>query len=621
MRYKTKKYIKKSIQYTLVTLLVFFIYIVAAHQKKLPVVAEHYTGDITRSLTKGFYYNFIKDKSLSTQVTAEKVEGRTLWKILDVIVREPGYLYASQVLDNLEKVFKTLPAKKVNTFLELVSNPFILNWIQKPNSLFADVYKYEFKRQLESLSYVTDYYLLDMNQKTLFSSVKVSIKKVGKRKKKSTLSNKIQQANQEILSLISLVQNKDYYTDENKIILRVKKNDKTIAYLIAKWNVWKFPDLPVVAHLGKGVQGIIIDSQKKVISTTPDSFKAFIDKENKYTGSFGGRNYPLRIISTSKNSATIILSIPAAGFGYYLFKILVYILFVVVAFAVYYMVRKIIQSVNFTSLKDRNIWIEESFQSAIQLNEDTLKSVHKSKQIVERIKEQETKKLDSIAAHLFQIHKKIENVPMQLKDNIVSSNNLSTSENDFDSNIENEKIKTNEKELKKIKDEIIQANATIDEEVTNDAEAEIIDEMLQNEESTQEKIYSAKRNIVELPSQKNDIIQEEQSIETQQSSIQTKTNELWLIPDTSTSLSNPTSTSSNNSADVEIDSINVFVHIEEFSDLEENTVSISKQKLVVENNNSENSTQEKKEKDNLEEMKLIEDDFLLSDSSGILDEF
>lgn len=393
MTYRTRKYLIRTVLYTLFLLLSVTVFIFGAHQKKLPAVFEKYTGDFVREHTEGVYDRFFSDHVSQWNLKSQRYKGAMLWSILDSIAREPGYVYASDLLDSLSEQMKTIAVNRnrQEMITRLRNEISLTEWLKEPGGMFASVYKYEFIRNIETFKYIDAYGVFDNEGKPLWQSRNFSYPL------KKPESTPIQ-------------------INPTGFSFSVNSDEKILGYVQGYWNPWQFPDLPVSGAIGKGVFSIVLNNKDEVISDiiVPEIYEQYFsgNDQKKYNGPLGGRRYPSRFLSSTRNQIKTVLIYPAAGTGYYFFKIGLYLILVILLVMAIKYTRRLYLLVTENKPKARSTWLEEGLSEAVALNRDTLKLAHESQAFLTNMKVQENSRLEKIAMHLSGIQRQVNQRPV-----------------------------------------------------------------------------------------------------------------------------------------------------------------------------------------------------------------
>jgi len=345
------------------------LYLFAAHEKKLPAVFEYYTGEIVRGKTKIIYLAVIGEKEERVYTSKERFKDKILWQTLDIVAREEAFLKAEDILDSLEKNIENLPKNKVDTLLNLRSDPALISWLTKPKSYFADVYKYEVVKRLDSYKYILKWAVYDKNKNLIWRSNGF---------KKSPIEFELEELPVSV-------------TPE-RFTAKIEKDNKVIGYIQGFWDIWKFPDLPYAGNLGNGMYGFIINAENKIISPefTPLKFRKYtLESGSVFTGPLAGRDYPYRFLSRQLKDVHVLLVYPAVSAGFYFFRVFLYIFsFISIILCLHY-IKKLRVWLTVKKPFSKKTWLEDGLKEAIELNQKTIELVGKSQDLSHSMKQRE----------------------------------------------------------------------------------------------------------------------------------------------------------------------------------------------------------------------------------------
>ena len=387
MRYRTKKYILKTVQYILTVVISTVIYIIAAHTKNLPAFFELNTGDWVRKQTQGIYSTTLGGSKQKLTSSGNRTSNFFFWNALDFITSDPGYRYASVILDNLSETIKKLPQNRVALVSDLSSDFSIIHFLKNPKSKFAEVYKYEAKRHLKSYDFISSFGVYDLDNNIIIKS------------KNPVKTNRLS--------------SKGLFLSEHGFVVEIEHGDKVIGYVKGNWNLWKFPDLPFAGNLGNGAVGLIVDENDRVIvgNHIGQELNSLIVAD-KYVGPYAGRKYPYRFKYEMTYGMRVVIIYQATPVVYYIFKILIFILLGLVLLYAIQFSSKLVDFIKQKTYEPKHAWMKESLQRSIDLNEETLKVTQESQQYIHELKEQESQRLEAIAMRIASIDQKLPNVNM-----------------------------------------------------------------------------------------------------------------------------------------------------------------------------------------------------------------
>ena len=387
MRYRTKKYILKTVQYILTVVISTVIYTIAAHTKSLPAFFELNTGDWVREQTQEIYSATLGDSKQKLTVPENRTSNFFFWNALDFITSDPGYRYASVTLDNLSETIKKLPQNRVDLVSDLSSDFSIVHFLKNPKAKFAEVYKYEAKRHLESYDFISSFGVYDLDNNIVIKS------------KNPVKTNRLH--------------SKGLFLSEHGFVVEIEYGDKVIGYVKGNWNLWKFPDLPFAGNLGNGAVGLIIDENDTVIvgNHIGQELSSLIVAD-KYVGPYAGRKYPYRFKYEMTYGMRVVIIYQATPVVYYIFKILIFVLLGLVLLYAIQFGSKLVDFIKQKTYEPKHVWMEESLQRSIDLSEETLKVTQESQQYIHELKQQEGQRLEAIAMRIASIDQKISNVNM-----------------------------------------------------------------------------------------------------------------------------------------------------------------------------------------------------------------
>ena len=303
MRYKTKKYIRKVVLYTLNTSIVIIIYVFAAHKMYLPAIFEYYTGDKVRELTLTTYEMYFD----TTGVTQDNVAGESVdymnW--LDFAVREPTYLYISDMVSTSQTNGYVVNFMHDKAFA-ITTHPAMIEWLKNPKSQYSSVYQSECIRFIDGLNLYTTYAILNQKNVIMHSRGKITSREIEESDHAQTLHG--------VISIPIIYQGKAlgrFYA--------LAGNESNVNYRIAE--------------TGLGISMVTLQPDNKILQR--EVYGEYLNqwiKDNIYLGPHSGIHDGYRYVhkQTIKNSFVFIYK--AQSLLYYVSKVIMYI--IVVSFAI-----------------------------------------------------------------------------------------------------------------------------------------------------------------------------------------------------------------------------------------------------------------------------------------------
>lgn len=390
MTYRTRKYIFRSVRYVLITSFLTAFYIIAANSRNLPAVFEYYTGDTVREHTSSIYKKWFQQEPSAIADTAHDTSP-LLWNTLDFITREPGYIQASNTLDVLKAKADSLhsDSRRENSLQQIATDPALVNWLRNPRGRFADIFKYEFIRNLDRRSFISDYAVFTVNGGSLHTTA--GYKPDFRRTETAAYS-------------------------EEKFTHPVRDEGRIIGYFHGRWNPWQFPDLRTMAGSAGDTITFLINAEHKVLSDIAgrERISRFLEYKQKksdshlvYTGPVSGRMYRSRYLSAAGNNITIIAVYPAAGISFYVFRLMLYTIGIAALVYLYIYGRKAYHLLRNRQFTPRRRWLEEGLEEALELNRQTLDLNNTARKVLLTVREKEVETLEKISGHMATTSRKL----------------------------------------------------------------------------------------------------------------------------------------------------------------------------------------------------------------------
>ncbi|GEM_PF-2886139 len=162
MSYRTRKYILRLLSWILVFTGIAALYVFGANKHRLPAVFEYYTGETVRAYTAQYFYSV-------KQTNARRRQTSTPFSFLNAILLDRDYFNHRETQTLLEEQFAHLhrsPAAQ-EIIYRITSSPALLGYLQNPASRFAPLFRSEWQRETEQLSFVSSLVVLDQTGKVL----------------------------------------------------------------------------------------------------------------------------------------------------------------------------------------------------------------------------------------------------------------------------------------------------------------------------------------------------------------------------------------------------------------------------------------------------------------------
>jgi hypothetical protein len=377
MRYKTKRIIFQIARYFIYTFLLLLGYSIAAHRYYLPAFFEYYTGNLVRSNTQQYYQKYFGDGKGGTQGTF------SIMNVVDFVVREPSYLYVSDILDTLSKGSSEVSSKVRDDSLSVSTHPAIIEWLKNPHGKFASVYEYESVRYISSFESFQNFIILDKNSKVIHSSGKITADY-------GTLKN-----------------NSDLMVYNNLISIPVKSANLVTGRIIAS-TLNNMSTSLSFHNTGFDISWLWIDQENKILS---DNISNLVLKKwiqgDKYTGGNAGVSENFRILSRNISAKKLVLVYPVESVFYYTLKILLYLAVILLSLAFIYFWQK---SNLFMLLKAKIQKIGQNkavelLEKSNMVNQEFASLAVKYQNNMQSMKIQEIDRLRLISEHLTYLHK------------------------------------------------------------------------------------------------------------------------------------------------------------------------------------------------------------------------
>jgi len=380
MRYRTRKYLKRTFFYCIFTAVVSVVYILSAHKKILPALMEYYTGQAIRTLTQPVYDSYAN--VFEGDETGITEPGLNFYDVLDIVTRESYYSYGRDLLSAkaAETDVSGLFQKDAHN---LATHPGLIEWLSNTRGSYAEVFKFEFLRYVKSVNLVKNITILDKSGKIQYPD------KSG--------------------SYEGTIPDEDFLIEDSHFFIKVKSQNSLIGYISAEIDRYGYKlDHFSVPEPAYGFTSLFVDSRGKVLNR--DSYFAYSNEwiqDGYYTGSAGGRKGDARILSQKIGDHTLIFIYKARHWSFYLFQLL-FIIALPLTFVTFllYLRKNIGNIIQWLKAETKG---KEILESAIVLQKE---SIEFSKECEERMVEMrvaELEKLRLIGRHLEGLHAALEN--------------------------------------------------------------------------------------------------------------------------------------------------------------------------------------------------------------------
>ena len=393
MLYRSKKRLIQTIKYVVSIALTLFMYVVSAHKMWLPAIFEQYTGEMVRAKTIGVYskMHFLQtiDKEDEGSLLVESgSQPLTKWDILDIITRQSDYLFVSDVLRTYRN--KPTDMKKIEKNVFNVStHTGLIEWLQNDKGKYAEIFKYEFLRYLETFPNFKDITILNDQGEIIYSS------KAGGSKEEITKPSTNMQITNNIV--LNKIHNGDQYVGFIQITLSTTHSEENL----------KLAEMPF------GMTNIILNNESYVdtrnlsqedINTLPYVVKG------KYVGIRSGVNNDKRILSGRFEQGSIIIMYPKASIVFYIFKIFLYLVLMGTTLFTIFLLKKYQKQVNqwfFSSIKVIPVR-EKLMEESIAMQHNSIEFSKECSQKLIELKENEIQKIAVLGEHLGFLHSKLD---------------------------------------------------------------------------------------------------------------------------------------------------------------------------------------------------------------------
>ena len=376
MRYRTRKYLYKTLRYFASGIVITLLYIFAAHQKKLPAVFEKYTGSYIRHTTLPFYTQFFPAPSGAS-------ESGSFLSFLDFTAREPAYLHAQETLQRTLETLKELPVNRLRKefVLDVQSDPALLNWLRAPEGKFAPILKFDFLSRMDNRPFIRSFTIQDARGEILHSSA-------GK--------------NEDLLKL----QSSDLALTPAGFSVRILGDNVPLGTVSASWNLAGFPDIPLGGKYSEGTF-ILVTRRNGALTYTPampEELSGLVSRsvsgESRYTGPTAGRIHSYRVISQNYGSLRIAVFFPATNLAYHVFKYLIYLSVIGLAVAVFLGGKSAFAYAREKVIASRANWLEAGLEKAVTMNRRSLELAEQSQRLLVSVRERESNQLEAIGTTL-----------------------------------------------------------------------------------------------------------------------------------------------------------------------------------------------------------------------------
>ncbi|MES0489623.1 MAG: hypothetical protein ABUK01_06515 [Leptospirales bacterium] len=380
MRYRTKKYLKKTLYYSLFTIITSLSYFIAAHKKILPALMEFYTGEAIREATQPLY-NYYAIVFEDSEIEVEESR-RNMHDYLDIITRESSYLYGKDLLQA-----KAAEADLSGPFQKeahvLATHPGLMQWLKNTRGKYAEVFQYEFLRYVKNVDIVKNLTVMDNSGKVLYPDKTKDFE--------------------------GAIPEKDFTIEDSRFFIKVKSQDVLLGYISAEMDRFGYKldhfNVPQPAY---GITALFVDSKGKVLNR--DKFIGYSVewiRDGYYTGPMGGRKGEARILSQKIGNHNLVFIYEARHWLFYLFKLLFIIaLPVTLLIFLLYLRKNIGNIVQWIKAETKG---KEILESAILLQKESIEFSKECEEKMVEMRVAELEKLRLIGRHLEGLHSALEN--------------------------------------------------------------------------------------------------------------------------------------------------------------------------------------------------------------------
>ncbi|MDH4199338.1 MAG: hypothetical protein OEV66_03070 [Spirochaetia bacterium] len=268
----------------------------AAQKYYLPAFFEYHTGETVRDYSDAYYKKYVEKYLVGKG--SEETQGFAYLDVMDRIVREPGFLYANDLLDILSMSNGEVSAELRSNIFSIVTNPAMMEWLDNPKGQFASVFQYEVIRNIESYDAFKGYAVIDANNKVLFVS-KVSI-----------IPDSFKTAD-------------EIFFQDGKVSMPVKQQGKTIGRFFAITGS-AFNQYLNFENTGYAVSYVVTDSKGNVLQNHIQDQRIPWIQDKRYNGVFSGIQGGFRIVSRNFPDYHLILIYRAQSALFYVSRLLLY---------------------------------------------------------------------------------------------------------------------------------------------------------------------------------------------------------------------------------------------------------------------------------------------------------
>ncbi|MDH4262009.1 MAG: hypothetical protein OEV78_03080 [Spirochaetia bacterium] len=378
MRYKTKKYIKKSILYVFNTSVIIVLYTIAAHKFYLPAFFEFYTGNIVREKTLVYY-----EKYSGSSVESGEIDYMNL---VDYVTREPNYLYIKDILGAIEPSSKqTLPLQIKEDVTSISTFPALIEWIKNPYSKYASIYQFESIRFIDGFGSIDDYLVLDKANKVLFAKGKINVND------------------------LETVENSEVNYKKGIVYVPVKHNGSQIGKLIVdtgglfQFNLnFENTGLDVsyfLLQVNDNLNGKIINKH-----ISDPGFQKWI-RDNNYSGFYSGIHDGHRFLLKNYGHQNLVIIYKAESILFYVSKFILYIIGILTIASFYFFIQRGYFREFFK--KKKNSEIEELLKKSNEMAMEYASMSLKLQNSFYQLKNQEVDRLRIISEHLGFLHQSV----------------------------------------------------------------------------------------------------------------------------------------------------------------------------------------------------------------------
>lgn len=354
--------------------------ITSAHRGWLPELFDYYSGDFIREHTEGLYRESVAVFFPEEKKGFQASRGFGFQNMLDLLTREPRYLYTKDLMEALSEQPHEVPPRVRDDLYSMASFPALVEWIKNPRGQYASIFQYEFIRQLDSYSYLQEVAIYNSEKKHLW-------RKKGKAQ--------------------SIPKGGDWeHITQKGFSIAIKERGRTIGYIRGPLDALSMESYPEIAHPGLGVFGAMISSSSELLF--PETLPPVLEKlfsRGAYIGPLAGEYAGLRVMSMNYGGGRVLFFYPAPGAGFYLLRIFLYsFLIAVVLFSGWLLYRK---REIFSTGKKRDERVQALLGDSVKLNQQAILLAQDSQKSMLKVREQELEKLVMIGHHLSYLRKNL----------------------------------------------------------------------------------------------------------------------------------------------------------------------------------------------------------------------